>query len=897
MTVEVPNGEFSMALFEDQLKKSLSDVLTIIRERKLKGFPAKKVSSLCKIYMHGLNGLSDACIALQQDHEFVTKGTSAISRFHEFSLLSKALHGHFMMMYSGRLSFRNKYCFAPRLSVFMRRALFIPEALIPNTHRILLGRAGGAKFVKRVWEELKIDEASFTVKEEFGKGHCLKHLQYPDSYTKDWRDRQDPFVCRHCMKMFVTNNDLERFKFHQCVVTSRDRTDLIPIEAKEYQDYREARMKKRTPDQIELHSLVVVQKKSVIVLGDAGSGKSFAADDIIRSIIQHRGAHAVVVVSHGQKVAENIHGITVNKCFRLGVLEYNAVYQYIHTRGNDRIKAVEEFVNKYFKGEGNQMYMERLISAVFLIWDEFSQISLDLYEFLDLVCQKVRGNKKPFGGLVRVFFGDPCQSRPWLSQGVKKQIEAVQKSVYEDYDDYLFQSKTLAKSDYVWHLFDSSTNKRMEQCRRLYEFNTRVKLSQGTEDDLKYMKDINQKGKEKVTDYYINFVAMANMIAHIRSDFVVYRNKQKKEIDAEKTKSEQDKVIQMLLSQTEETPISSYKEFLEHVEQTPLKREDKVEGPYLKLDRIKSMFEMALSTLTDTEKGLNYFRTSAPDHFVNVIVTENCQVDAFAELQKLLNEGKSALHKSKVDDTVYILDHESGRKLELDPNSSNKVLRNSFVRELIKEESAGKLLDDLNVYRNQQYILTSNSAGACLSSHDVVSPTEMTKDGQIVVNVSNMPPRNIAMTDCVEITISYEQLPNGFLKDFRKGQSILIKRRQYPLVPSTCLTTVRSAGLTLNGPAINDNTRTMKQGDGHLMSSRKTTDEDMYFMHIPKTVKELNAFDFKCPPAARTLVNHLKEVHKATKSNILIGNFYVTHNGRNIERVTKGISIGGQHNY
>ena len=418
------------------------------------------------------------------------------------------------------------------------------------------------------------------------------------------------------------------------------------------------------------------------------------------------------------------------------------------------------------------------------------------------------------------------------------------------------------------------------------------------------MKEINRKGHPKVTDYYIELVAIANMIAHLNSDYICGKVKG----------SDQDRAAKddAILRQLDPRTAKFHKEFAAinrdkpDSDKTKMVKLQKVEGFGFKYNRIIRAFNMAVTAIKKNG-GLNYYRNNRPADAVYVIATEKCQVDAMGYLQEKLAPDK-ALLENKVEDTVFLLDHKSYTRTPCDKAFAKDVLSSWAVKRALAEESSGLILEHLKVYEGQLYILTSNSSGACLSSHDVVTPfgTDTDTFGECLVKVNVMtdstntfiPPRTIAKENCVDVIINYGDLP-AYLRTHNRvpeGTSILIRRRQYPLVPSNIITTIRSAGLTILGPTINDNTRTMKPGDGHLMSSRKTTDDDMYFMHIPDSWAEMNAFDFKCQPAAKTLLDHLKKVSEENKCNSMIGNFYVTR-GNKVEfgkRPSEKVQIRGR---
>lgn len=141
-----------------------------------------------------------------------------------------------------------------------------------------------------------------------------------------------------------------------------------------------------SPDQ-ELAWDLIKQGKNLFVTARAGAGKSFLVDYIKDNFMGR-----VITVASTGVAANNVGGRTIHSQFLISTNEPNA----------------EESAEKV--GSGKRGYQIR--SAKMLIIDEISMVSDALLDTVNKVCQIVRGNYRPFGGLQVVLFGDFLQLPP-----------------------------------------------------------------------------------------------------------------------------------------------------------------------------------------------------------------------------------------------------------------------------------------------------------------------------------------------------------------------------------------------------------------------------------------------------------------------------------------------------
>jgi ATP-dependent DNA helicase PIF1 len=133
------------------------------------------------------------------------------------------------------------------------------------------------------------------------------------------------------------------------------------------------------------------QHKNIFLTGPAGTGKSYAVHLLFKFLDSKRifyGKTATTGVA-----ALNIGGTTLHSWSGMGLADEHGMD--LINKVNDNTKAVD-----------------RIKSCKVLVIDEISMAKADLIEKLDIVCQVIRDDEKPFGGIQVVFVGDFMQLPP-----------------------------------------------------------------------------------------------------------------------------------------------------------------------------------------------------------------------------------------------------------------------------------------------------------------------------------------------------------------------------------------------------------------------------------------------------------------------------------------------------
>lgn len=136
---------------------------------------------------------------------------------------------------------------------------------------------------------------------------------------------------------------------------------------------------------------LVRQGKSFFITGKAGTGKTMLLKKIV-SECRARGRNVVVTAPTGV-AAKNAEGQTIHSLFRLKT----SVFIPNKMRMSYRLDSAREKVVK---------------NLDVLIIDEISMVRSDLLDMVNLTLQHYKGNKKPFGGIQVLFFGDLFQLPP-----------------------------------------------------------------------------------------------------------------------------------------------------------------------------------------------------------------------------------------------------------------------------------------------------------------------------------------------------------------------------------------------------------------------------------------------------------------------------------------------------
>ena len=132
--------------------------------------------------------------------------------------------------------------------------------------------------------------------------------------------------------------------------------------------------------------------KNLSIVGVAGSGKSYLIKTInafTKNILKKR----IYVCSTTGISAYNIGGMTINAFMGIGTGESN----------------LETLIRRVYK---NKSICDRIYYTDTLIIDEISMMSASLFEKINLLCQKIKRNKRFFGGIQLIITGDHHQLLP-----------------------------------------------------------------------------------------------------------------------------------------------------------------------------------------------------------------------------------------------------------------------------------------------------------------------------------------------------------------------------------------------------------------------------------------------------------------------------------------------------
>lgn len=131
------------------------------------------------------------------------------------------------------------------------------------------------------------------------------------------------------------------------------------------------------------------QKKSLLILGPAGTGKS----KLIKTMENYTnsyGTDKIYLSSTTGISAYNIGGVTVHSLFGIGTGDLE----------------ISQLVKKVVRKTAQK---KRILNMDILVIDEISMLSASLFEKLNVICQTIRKNNLFFGGIQLILTGDVLQ--------------------------------------------------------------------------------------------------------------------------------------------------------------------------------------------------------------------------------------------------------------------------------------------------------------------------------------------------------------------------------------------------------------------------------------------------------------------------------------------------------
>lgn len=222
---------------------------------------------------------------------------------------------------------------------------------------------------------------------------------------------------------------------------------------------------------------------SMTIIGFAGSGKSFLIKEFRYFIQKHTPKNIAITATTGI-AAYNIGGITINSFMGIGTGD----------------QPVDKLIKKVTRKCGIR---NRIKVTDILVIDEFSMLSAELFEKLNMVCQAVRRNGKFFGGIQLVLTGDPLQICPVFNKPSALYSSVDTRLIYES---DLFQRQFNKKN-----IIELKENYRQNDPVFL-ELLHRIRRGAQTADDIKLLKSKLQEDDHPDTLHIVTSNKAAQVI-------------------------------------------------------------------------------------------------------------------------------------------------------------------------------------------------------------------------------------------------------------------------------------------------------------------------------------------------------------------------------------------------
>ena len=169
---------------------------------------------------------------------------------------------------------------------------------------------------------------------------------------------------------------------------------------------------------------LIDEGKNLFITGKAGTGKTTLLGEVVKRLSEKR-LLSVVLAPTGV-AAENADGVTLHSFLRLPLTPYIPHHRYsnLYSLDDHAIEVVKKLD--------------------VIIIDEISMVRCDMLDATDMILRHYRHNKKPFGGIQLIMFGDLYQLMPVT----KEEDWEVLKNYYRFRSCYFFCSEVLQKMEY-----------------------------------------------------------------------------------------------------------------------------------------------------------------------------------------------------------------------------------------------------------------------------------------------------------------------------------------------------------------------------------------------------------------------------------------------------------------
>lgn len=369
------DGIMTLEVMKKDCLLLIGDVNQILQER-VTGRPASSITDKMTFNVDAIYGIGQALVEMVGEPDSV-KTVNRVDQLIEFEEILKALISVVSTFWSGKILYKNSLSYSSLLSIFAGRPLFSP--FCHGIQEILQNTLCGEQDV--IYDNLKINTQSKALAKKLENGRWwyenpLGLLKSHSSTTNNFKNDKSS-MCMLCYHVFNTNNkESDDIKLHPCKVL--DHTDIENTDSVRVQVHLAKEIASLNPDQRSILEAVLA-KKNVILVAAAGCGKTHLLK-LIAMIYQVRvSPQYVIVTALFNNIALDIHGVTFNSFFKLGILSPNleGVFAF------DKDHNIEEFIRTKFNDLEGFSKLSRIRNASLLIIDEVT-FSLFLHSYFFL---------------------------------------------------------------------------------------------------------------------------------------------------------------------------------------------------------------------------------------------------------------------------------------------------------------------------------------------------------------------------------------------------------------------------------------------------------------------------------------------------------------------------------
>lgn len=217
--------------------------------------------------------------------------------------------------------------------------------------------------------------------------------------------------------------------------------------------------------------------KNLLIHGYAGSGKSLLINTMENYTRAEESQKNIYITSTTGISAHHIGGTTINSLFSIG------------TGDADVTLLIRNILTK-------PIYKNRIVNMDILIIDEISMLSAKLFEKLNIICQKIRKNKKFFGGIQVILTGDFMQLPPVFNKTFETSKEKNDERILIDSD--IFNNEYNKKNKNIIIL---NENFRQKNDPTFINILMNIRSNSYTKDDILTLNNRKLNKNMDVTDY------------------------------------------------------------------------------------------------------------------------------------------------------------------------------------------------------------------------------------------------------------------------------------------------------------------------------------------------------------------------------------------------------------